>query len=87
MSVGNQPAFAQPNHLVDGPGGKDEASYWMTPTGMTYREWLIGQIAGGMAANGNITSGCTPDIADLTRAAIAQADHIIAKLDAEGGAE
>jgi len=53
-------------------------------TAMTYREWLIGQIANGLAANprfADTLASSTPPI--LVNIVINNADDIIRRLDSE----
>ena len=70
MKTGDQPAFP-----ADYPGG---------PTlGMTYRQWLIGMIASGHAANSRMLEiqHTDDEIAGFT---ISMADAIIARIEGEG---
>lgn len=63
MSIGNKPAFAAMKE-------------YCTQTGMTYRQWLIGQALVGLCVDHF-------DTESIAACSIKHADTIIAKLDAE----
>lgn len=70
-SIGEMPAYpatAQMNSILDESGGRPES-------GMTYRQWLVGQIAQGLAANPHVGA---PRVMDL---AMQLADEIIERLN------
>jgi hypothetical protein len=72
MSIGNQQAF--PQERIIGHGCRVPAE------GMTYRQWLIGQIAACYAANIEAFQHKPGDVAAYT---VQQADALIAMLDKE----
>lgn len=47
MNIGNQPAFPVTSSV--------ETEIYPPAPGMTYRQWLIGMLASGEAASGNIS--------------------------------
>lgn len=68
MSIGNKPAYP---HVEHGTGG-----YRHLNPGMTYRQWLIGQIASGVSVEAKSETWIKNQV-------IAVADAIVAALDAE----
>ena len=88
MSIGNERAFSGKEEKVQG-----RAYYEVYHPGMTYRQWLIGQVATGLLSNQGMTEAIR-DVADetgQTKMAVfgkivkTHADAIISRLDAEGG--
>mgnify|MGYP006367359265 CR=1 FL=1 len=76
MTIGDQPAFPV---RIDNNG---EALKTPVAWGMTYRQWLVGQIAGGVMANPDAWRRFNPD--ELTHEALTFADAIIKRLEEEG---
>ena len=69
MSIGNQQAY--PQERINGDGYREPVE------GMTYRQWLIGQIANGLSSDMNISGD------NAVNYSIDTADAIIAALDKE----
>jgi hypothetical protein len=80
MSIGNKSAFAQSGVWDANRCEVNPSAFYFDASGMTYRQWLIGQIAAGFAANPEAWSITNKDMAEN---AIKQADAIIRKIDEE----
>lgn len=83
-SVGNQNAFPMVCSIEADPSElHGDRIHWVKSTdGMSLRHWLIGQALQGLCARTFQQQG--PDVDDLAKWAIQQADAVIALLDKEG---
>ena len=84
----NMPAFPEPM-ARDSEGVNHFVTDYGTFGGMTYRQWLVGTIAQGMAAGAywgeNVSQHNDEHRNAFALTALAQADAIIAALNAEDG--
>ena len=70
-SIAGFPAFPMPQSHA----GSLEESYMPGEDGMSYRQWLIGQLANGLASNPQVASD------NVAALAIQLADELIERID------